>query len=343
MSSAARLEAAEDLRHPQEPALRLRIGIQGEAGSFSESAVRSLPDLAGEAVPFADFAGVLEALEAGEVDRALLPVHNSLVGVVGASLRAIAEHDLRVEAEVEVPVRLFLLGLPGSSLATVQAAASHPVALAQCSRFFLHHPAIHAVAEHDTAGAARLVAERLDPAVAAIASREAGERHGLVILASEIQDRTDNATRFWLLARRRLAPHSAEGLTAHVTRHLRAAHGVRAVRGATTTESDTAEAMKEAVRELLDAMLEANQLRLEDVVSAIFTATPDLTSEFPAVAAREAGWGKIPLLCTAEIGVPRALPRCLRVLLHVTPRHLEQVARHVYLREARVLRPDLNS
>ena len=336
MTSAARLDA----RHDRAPAIRISIGIQGEPGSFSDSAIAQLPNLAAEAVCFDDFGSVLAALDAGSVDRALLPVHNTLAGVVAPSLRAIAAYDLRVEAELEVPVRLALLGLPGASMADVRTAASHPVALAQCARFFAHHPAVQPVAAHDTAGAARLVAAAGNPGAAAIASREAGERYGLVALETDIQDRADNATRFWLLARRRLSPQSGEGVVAHLDRHVTPETGITAIRGATTVTADTQEAMKEAVRELLDALLGGNGLGNDAVVSAVFSVTPDLTSGFPALAAREAGWSSVPLLCTAEIAVPGALPRCIRVLLHV--RTLAgQSPVHAYLRDARGLRPDL--
>lgn len=336
MTSAARLDA----RQEPGPALRIRVGIQGEPGSFSDAAVARLPGLTAEPVGFDDFGSVLAALDAGAVDRALLPVHNTLAGVVAPSLRAIATRDLRVEAELEVPVRLALLGLPGASLATIRTAASHPVALAQCARFFAHHPTVQPVDAHDTAGAARLVAEAADPAAAAVASREAGELHGLVPLETDIQDRADNCTRFWLLARRRLAPRQGDGVLAHLERHVTPETGVAALRGATTVPADTVPAMSEAVRELLGALLERNGLGTDAVVSAVFSVTPDLTSAFPAMAAREAGWSSVPLLCAAEIAVPSALPRCIRVLLHVRPRGARSPA-HVYLHEARALRPDL--
>ncbi|HEU4830131.1 MAG TPA: chorismate mutase, partial [Gemmatimonadales bacterium] len=219
-------------------------------------------------------------------------------------------------------------------------AASHPVALAQCGRFFSHHPAVRPVPAHDTAGAARLVAQAGDPAAAAIASREAGEMHGLVPLATDIQDRADNCTRFWLLARRRLSPQAAEGVVGHLDRHVTPEHGVAALRGATTVPHDTMPAMREAVRELLESLLARNGTEMEEVVSAVFSVTPDLTSGFPALAAREAGWTSVPLLCTAEIAVPDALPRCIRVLLHVRSRR-ERSPVHVYLGDARSLRPDL--
>ena len=174
MTSMARAGAAPE----RALALHTRVGIQGERGSFSEGALARFPALVPDPVCFDDFGSVLAALEAGTIDRALLPVHNSLAGVVAASLRAIAAYDLRVEAEIDVPVRLALLGLPGASLGGLATAATHPVALAQCSRFFSHHPGVRPVAAHDTAGAARLVAERGDPRAAAIASREArSEEH----------------------------------------------------------------------------------------------------------------------------------------------------------------------
>jgi prephenate dehydratase len=336
MTSAARREA----RPERASALRITVGIQGEPGSFSDSALTQLSGLLTDPACFDDFGSVLAALDAGTVDRALLPVHNTLAGVVAPSLRAIAAYDLRVEAEVEIPVRLALLGLPGALLRDIATAASHPVALAQCARFFAHHPAVHPSAVHDTAGAARLVAATADPTTAAIASIEAGEMYGLTPLETDIQDRADNRTRFWLLARRRLSPLLPDGVVAHLERHVTPETGIAALRGATTVPADTQPAMAEAVRELLDQILERNRLGTEDVVSAVFSVTPDLTSGFPAMAAREAGWSSVPLLCAAEIAVPSALPRCIRVLLHVRAPGTWSPA-HVYLREARTLRPDL--
>lgn len=103
---------------------------------------------------------------------------------------------------------------------------------------------------------------------------------------------------------------------------------------------DTAEAIVETTTELLHEILLRNALRTEDLISIIFTVTPDLTAEFPAVAARTAGLTSIPLLCASEIPVPGSLPMCIRVMLHCTvPR--DRPIHHVYLREARTLRPDL--
>jgi chorismate mutase len=115
----------------------------------------------------------------------------------------------------------------------------------------------------------------------------------------------------------------------------------RAIRGATTVESDTPEQIRRATRELLETIVDRNGITSADVISAIFTVTHDLTSEFPAHAARELGWLEVPLLCTLEIPVPGSLARCIRVLLHVESDVPRTGIRHVYLHEARTLRPDL--
>ena len=117
----------------------------------------------------------------------------------------------------------------------------------------------------------------------------------------------------------------------------------RGVRGATTVEANTPEAILEATRELLAAMLKANELDVEYVASAFFTATPDLNAEFPALAARDMGWHNVALLCGHEMNKPGSLPMCLRVLLHVNTDKPASDVHHVYLRGARVLRPDIES
>ncbi|MGH7664653.1 MAG: chorismate mutase [Gemmatimonadaceae bacterium] len=117
--------------------------------------------------------------------------------------------------------------------------------------------------------------------------------------------------------------------------------GTRALRGATTVESDEPAEIRAATRELLDALLERNMLDARDIISAIFTVTEDLRSEFPARSARELGWDDVPLLCTVEIPVPGALPRCIRVLIHAETTAERRAIRHVYLRRAAMLRPDL--
>jgi chorismate mutase len=116
---------------------------------------------------------------------------------------------------------------------------------------------------------------------------------------------------------------------------------VRAVRGATTVEVDTPAAITERVVGLLRQILERNGLAEEDIISILFTATEDLVSTFPATAARSMGLGAVPLICARELTVVGSVPRCVRVLLHVTSEHPRDRIHHVYLEGAQGLRDDL--
>ena len=119
---------------------------------------------------------------------------------------------------------------------------------------------------------------------------------------------------------------------------------VRGVRGAITVEQDEPAQVLSATRELLSEIIEKNELRrFDDIVSVIFTTTPDLTSTFPAEAARALGMQHVPLLCASEIAVAGAMPRCIRVLLHVETEASAREIVHVYLRDAKKLRPDVTS
>jgi chorismate mutase len=111
-----------------------------------------------------------------------------------------------------------------------------------------------------------------------------------------------------------------------------------ALRGAITVEENDGDAILGATEELVHELMERNGLRAEDMVSCLFTCTPDLNAEFPAVAARRLGLSAVPLLCAREIDVPDALPRVIRVMVHC---YLEGDAQHVYMREAEALRRDL--
>ncbi len=116
---------------------------------------------------------------------------------------------------------------------------------------------------------------------------------------------------------------------------------VRGVRGAITVERDEASLLLDATERLLREIVAENGIASEDVASALFTLTPDLVSQFPAMAARRMGWTRVPLLNFTEIAVPGGLPRCIRVLLHVNTEKRQDEIVHVYLDGARVLRPDL--
>ena len=116
----------------------------------------------------------------------------------------------------------------------------------------------------------------------------------------------------------------------------------RGIRGATTVDTNTKEDILKATRELLQDMVKANDVRGEDVASILFTTTSDLNATFPAEAARELGLSQVPLLCGQEIDVPGSLPMCLRILiLFNTKKGAEDIV-HVYLKDAKKLRPDSN-
>ncbi len=115
----------------------------------------------------------------------------------------------------------------------------------------------------------------------------------------------------------------------------------RGIRGATVVKRNTADAILTATRELLETMVERNHLRERDIGSVIFTATPDLDAAYPARAARGMGWQHVPLLCMQEMSVAGSLQHCIRVLIHWNTDKSPQAVKHVYLREARALRPDL--
>jgi len=117
---------------------------------------------------------------------------------------------------------------------------------------------------------------------------------------------------------------------------------VRGLRGATVAEADQPEIILAATKELLETILDVNpSLRLDDIASALFTVSEDLRSAYPAQAARQMGWQLVPLMCAQEIPVPGGIARCIRVLIHWNTNLPPEAVKHVYLREASSLRPDL--
>jgi monofunctional chorismate mutase len=304
----------------------MRVAFQGDRGAYAESAIAMIWRHPVKQIPVPTFTGAVRAVDEGEADACVIPVENSIVGRVEAGWQALAAYPtLRTIGEALVPVRHCLLAPKGATLEGLRTASSHPVALAQCSRFFETHSWIKPSKSFDTAGAAREIAERGDVSHAAIASRAAGERYGLAVLEEGVQDTRDNHTRFIAL----VSPHS---------RFWRRTH---AIRGATSVEEDDPRHIADATRELLGEIVERNSLEMDEVVSVFFTVTADLKSAFPALAAREMGWVAIPLLCASEIPVPGSMPRCLRTLVQVELRAPRPLDTHVYLREAVALRPDL--
>ena len=304
----------------------MRVAFQGDRGAYAESAISEIWRHPVEQIPVPTFTGALRAVEEGDADACVIPVENSIVGRVEAGWQALAAYQgMRIVGEAFVPVRHCLLAPKGATLQGLVTASSHPVALAQCGRFFESHPWIKPSKSFDTGGAARDIAERNDPCHGAIASSAAAELYGLVVLEEGVQDRRDNHTRF----------------VAVVPQCSRLSRRTHAIRGAISVEEDHPAQIAEATRELLGKIVEQNCLELDEVVSVFFTLTSDLTAAFPALAAREMGWVDVPLLCASEIPVPGSLPRCLRVLVQVELRAPRPLDTHIYLREAVALRPDV--
>jgi len=116
---------------------------------------------------------------------------------------------------------------------------------------------------------------------------------------------------------------------------------VRAIRGAITVDDNKKDLILEGTKELLEKIVEENDICEEDIISIIFSVTNDLNAAFPAAAAREMGWTNIALMCTNEINVPGSLEKCIRVLMHINTDKSNKDIKHIYLRKARTLRPDL--
>ncbi|HEX6469229.1 MAG TPA: chorismate mutase [Streptosporangiaceae bacterium] len=116
---------------------------------------------------------------------------------------------------------------------------------------------------------------------------------------------------------------------------------VRAIRGATQVDANGREQILEATTELVTEVMTRNELTTDDVISVLFTATPDLNAEFPALAARKLGFHDVPLICASEIDVPHALPRVIRLIAHIETAKPRSAVQHVYLRGAAALRLDI--
>jgi prephenate dehydratase len=177
----------------------MRVAFQGEPGAFSEAAAVQLLGEAIITVPRATFDSAFRAIGDGAADALLAPVENSLAGSVVRVFDLLMESGLKIVAETILPIEMQLIAAPGSSLAEIRSVASHPMALAQCERFFVAHPQWKRVPAEDTAGSVREALASGDKTRAGIAGRRAAEHYKGVILAENVQDDTENYTRFVLL------------------------------------------------------------------------------------------------------------------------------------------------
>ena len=176
-----------------------RVAFQGEHGAFSEAAAIQLLGEGITTVPRATFDSAFRAIAEGAADALLAPVENSLAGSVVRVYDLLLESNLGIVAETILPIEHHLIGCPGATFADLKSVSSHPMALAQCERFFLAHPHLKRVPAEDTAGSVRDVLASGDKFGAGIAGRQAATRYGGAILSESIQDNAENFTRFVLL------------------------------------------------------------------------------------------------------------------------------------------------
>jgi prephenate dehydratase len=182
-----------------QPTAKTRIAFQGERGAFSEEAAVKLLGEDIQLVPRSTFESLFVAIDEGAADYVLAPVENSLAGSVHRSYDLLLESSLHIAAEVIIPIRHHLIGCAGSSFEEIKSVESHPVALAQCERFFAAHPQLQRIATEDTAGSVAKVVGRGDPTRAAIAGIRAANIYGGKVLRENLEDHAENYTRFVLL------------------------------------------------------------------------------------------------------------------------------------------------
>ena len=187
----------------------MKIAIQGELGAFSHEACRKNFPRA-KVVPCAVSSEVFDALQSRSVDAARIPIENTLAGPVVVHYDLLLEHDFHVNAEFRLRIEHQLLGVNGAKIGDLREVLSHPVALDQCRKFFSKHKKLRSVSFYDTAGAAREIVKEGNREKAAIASRVAAEVYGAAILQSNLEDDSQNFTRFFLVERKPKPPKDAD-------------------------------------------------------------------------------------------------------------------------------------
>jgi len=178
---------------------KMRVAFQGEPGAFSEAAAVQLLGEEIHPVPRATFDTLFRAIEEGAADALMVPLENTLAGSVVRVYDLMVQSPLEMCGETILPIVHHLIGYPGAKLEDIRSVASHPMALAQCERFFLEHPGLKRVPAEDTAGSVREMMARGKREYAAIAGRRAALHYDAVVLKENIEDDPENFTRFLLL------------------------------------------------------------------------------------------------------------------------------------------------
>ncbi len=190
-------EEATDLSHLEATS---RVAFQGGHGSFSEAATLGIMGEKWTTVPCRTFEDLYKSIDVGAADYILAPLENSLVGSVHRCYDLLLQSSLSIVGEIVLPISHFLIACPEATFESIKTVESHPVALAQCERFFAGHPHLKGLAADDTAGSVKLTVESGDVTRAAIGGRRAAEIYGGKILREHIEDHTENYTRFALLS-----------------------------------------------------------------------------------------------------------------------------------------------
>ena len=178
-----------------------RVAFQGERGAFSEEAALKLLGEDIELVPRKTFADLYDSLDTDVADYLIAPVENSIAGVVQPSVELLNSKSFKILKEIQIKIEQHLIGCRDASFDTIETVQSHPTALAQCSQFFESHPQLKRVVADDTAGSVADVIRRGDRKRAAIAGQRAADLYNAIVLRKNIQDHSENYTRFILLVK----------------------------------------------------------------------------------------------------------------------------------------------
>jgi prephenate dehydratase len=178
------------------------VAIQGERGAFSEEAAYKLLGKNVKVLPQETFSAIFASVAEGKTKYCLAPIENTLAGSVYENFDLLVAHQLHIIAEVNLRIVHHLIAFPGISFSNLRQVYSHPVALAQCTKFFERHPKVERVRYYDTAGSVKMLGEKRIPGAAAIASKIAARVYGARILQAGLEDHQGNYTRFLLLSRR---------------------------------------------------------------------------------------------------------------------------------------------
>jgi len=185
----------------------MKIAFQGEPGAYSEAAVFDhFPVETVTAIPHESFELVFQSVSSGSCDAGFIPIENSLAGSIHQNYDLLLQNDLWVVGEHRLRINHCLIALPGASLGTIRRVISHPQALAQCQAYLRSLPGVRAEPVYDTAGSVKIIRDRADPSIAAIASRRAAQLYGMDILQENIEDNPENYTRFLILSQKAVTP-----------------------------------------------------------------------------------------------------------------------------------------